>query len=246
MHWKPPSCSSRLATLALACILVGAASSSDLIPRRAESPPAPSRGTDPDRSGSPRLKADARLRKLWLDGAREGTRHRLSSAPGLEGPWREIGFIGGPDRPFQWGDVDQGDTPRFFRVEDLQGDDGDTGGVGTDPNADGSGRDWEILMEGLERSEVWKGSAGIGLHGADGGFSTVSVSSTAAAIPERNGSGGFVLRRTPPLDQALQVSLELRGSAANGGDYRWIPNSATFPRGGGDPCSGLADRRWDR
>lgn len=231
MHWKPPSCSSRLATLALACILVGAASSSDLIPRRAESPPAPSRGTDPDRSGSPRLKADARLRKLWLDGAREGTRHRLSSAPGLEGPWREIGFIGGPDRPFQWGDVDQGDTPRFFRVEDLQGDDGDTGGVGTDPNADGSGRDWEFLMEGLERSEVWKGSAGIGLHGADGGFSTVSVSSTAAAIPERNGSGGFVLRRTPPLDQALQVSLELRGSAANGGDYRWIPNSATFPPG---------------
>ncbi len=143
----------------------------------------------------------------------------------------EMGGIGGPDQPFRISPSEDQNTIRFYRVEASTGTTGDSGVEDTDPVDVGPGRDWDSLMEGVGRSGVWSGAGGIGRYGADGVVSTVSVAATASAIPERGGAGGFVLRRTPPVDQALEVFLECRGSAANGGDYRWIPNRATFPPG---------------
>ena len=123
------------------------------------------------------------------------------------------------------------ETTRFYRVEEPPETPEGSVSTAADDSAEGPGLHWESLMEGMERSQAWSSTAGIGRHGADGAISTVSVMATATALPERGGAGGFILRRTPPLDQALNVFMELRGSAANGGDYRWIPNQTTFPPG---------------
>ena len=231
MHWKPLSCSPRLATLALTCLLGGQASPPGSRVTQTEVPDIRPHRIERTQSGPPRLKVDPGSQRLWLEGGREGSTERLFSASSLEGPWREIGRIGGPDNPFRIGPTENPGTTRFYRVEEPSETSRDPNGDETDSTGSGPGRDWDSMMAGVEVSDVWSASSGIGRHGAEGVFSTVSVVATASAIPERSGSGGFVLRRTPPLDQALEVFLELRGSAANGGDYRWIPNRATFPPG---------------
>lgn len=231
MHWKPLPHSLRFTTLALSCLLVGQASPPDSTanPGGTPEPRLPAIGRiEP---GGLRLRANPDLQHLWLEGTLEGVTHRLLRAPQLEGPWLEIGRIGGPDQPFRISPTEDHNTIRFYRVETPLGAAADSGFEDTDPVDVGLGRDWDTLMGGVGRSGVWSGVGGIGRHGADGVVSTVSVVSTTLAIPERGGAGAFVLRRTPPQDQSLEVFLALRGSAANGGDYRWIPDRATFPPG---------------
>ncbi len=231
MHWKPRSHPLRFATLVLAGLFGFDATSSDSPGNNTGIPTTRPVGTGRVDLIPPRLRADTPRQQLWLEGVEQATTHRLLTAPSPEGPWKEIGSIGGPDQPFRIDSSTDHDPVRFYRVELSSGVPGSSGDDDPDPADAGAGRDWDSLMEGVDRSALWVGASGVGRHGEDGGVPTVSVAASAVAMPERGGAGGFVLRRTPPLDQALEVFFELRGSAANGGDYRWIPNRTTFPPG---------------
>jgi len=231
MHWKPRSHPLRLTTLVLAGLLGLEATSSDSPANDSGIPATRPVGTGRVDLISPRLRADTLRQQLWLEGVAQGTAHRLFTAPSPEGPWKEIGSIGGPGQPFRINESTDPDPVRFYRVELSSEMPRSSGGDDPDPAHSAAGRDWDSLMESVDRSALWVGASGIGRHGEDGGVPTVSVAATSLAMPERGGAGAFVLRRTPPLDQALEVFIELRGSAANGGDYRWIPNRTTFPPG---------------
>ncbi len=231
MHWKFRSHPLRFTTLVLAGLLALQAISSDSPASDTGIPPTRPVGTDRADLNPPRLRVDTRCQQLWLEGVAQGTAYRLLTAPSPEGPWKEIGSIGSPDQPFRIDASTNHDPVRFYRVELSSGVPRSSEDDDPDPADVGAGRDWDSLMESVDRSTLWLGASGVGRHGEDGGVPTVTVAASPVAMPERGGAGGFVLRRTPPLDQALEVFFELRGSAANGGDYRWIPNRITFPPG---------------
>ncbi|MFM7215533.1 MAG: hypothetical protein ACKO3H_11725, partial [Verrucomicrobiota bacterium] len=117
MHWKPRSHPLRLTTLVLAGLLGLEATSSDSLPKDTEVPATRTAGTGRVDLPQPRLRADTRRQQLWLEGVAQGTVHQLLAAPSPEGPWKEIGSIGGPGQPFRINESTDPDPVRFYRVE---------------------------------------------------------------------------------------------------------------------------------
>lgn len=191
----------------------------------------------------------------WLHGTKAGVKYELFGATHLPGPWRLEGQLSGVAGqtayelpadtrnplflvavPFADQDADSLSDEYERRVSRTQPNNADTDG-------DGMPDGWEVA-NGLhpnradELEDPDKDGFPNGLEfqlGRDPQMAEpvplVTVSASASTVSEASTGANFVIRRTAPLDRALEVFFELRGRAAQGADYEWIGDRVTIPAG---------------
>ena len=216
-------------------------------------------GTDP--GGAPtglwiQPQPSTTTRRGWLQGTFVGLAYELFGAEQVAGPWRlEQRFNGLAGKTWFELPADARSTlilvAASFADTDADGlsDEYERRISGTLPNnadtdQDGMPDGWEVNYGLNPRSATDEVSDrdGDGFPNEMGyrlgrnplvaeGVSLVSVSASVAVATEATTGTRFVIRRTAPTSGALQVFFELRGGAANGADYTWIPNRVTIPAG---------------
>lgn len=196
------------------------------------------------------------IRQGLLHGTVAGLAYELFGAPKAEGPWRLEDRFNGLNTQTAYG-LPVGDGLNLFLVaasfEDTDGD-----GLSdeyekrvsrtslTNPDTDGDGMPdgWEA-EHGLDPRLADDGVADPDQDGFPNeleyrlgrdpgqveGVPVVTVTPELAEVGEASSGTHFVLRRTAPVDRAVEVYFELKGRAANGSDYQWIPGRATFAAG---------------
>ncbi|MCW5556819.1 MAG: alpha/beta hydrolase [Verrucomicrobiae bacterium] len=193
----------------------------------------------------------------WLRGTAAGVRYEIFTAKSPSGPWALDQSLAGASgqtwtafslatskvptgfvlaAPFSDADAD-GLSDEFERRVSR------TSIANADSDGDGMPDGWEVQY-GLNPNvaDGHKDNDGDGivntleyLHGRNpiraDAIPLISVSTSVATVQEGRSTGKFILRRTAPLTDALQVSVEWTGSSVNGSDYTSLPSEITFPAG---------------
>ncbi|MBN9693980.1 MAG: hypothetical protein J0M24_27370 [Verrucomicrobia bacterium] len=195
-------------------------------------------------------------RSGWLHGTEAGLTYEVFGAEHLSGPWElELTLPGQDAKSLYDLPVDARGT-WFIVAAAFSDQDGDglsdeyerrvslTSGGSADTDQDGLPDGWEVA-QGL--NPRFAGDAE-GDPDQDGfpsemeyrmgrnpllaeAVPIVSVSGAAADLGESVTERAFVVQRTGSTARPLEVFFELRGPAANGGDYAWVPNRITIPAG---------------
>jgi len=193
----------------------------------------------------------------WLRGTASGVRYEIFAAGSLSGPWwldqSVVGASGKNWTPFS---LATSKVPTGFALA-VPFSDADADGLSdeferrvsrtsianADSDGDGMPDGWEARY-GLNPNDPdgHKDADGDGivnaleyLHGRDPSradpIPLISVSASAATVQEGRSTGRFLLRRTPPLADPLDVFVEWTGPAVNGADYAQLLPVITFPAG---------------
>ena len=195
-------------------------------------------------------------RSGWLHGTQVGLKYEVFGAEHLSGPWElELTFPGQDTKtPYEL-PVDVRAT-WFILAAAFSDQDGDglsdeyerrvslTSGSSVDTDQDGMPDGWEVAQglnprlatdaegdpdqDGFPSEMEYRLGRNPQLAEA---VPIVSVSGSATDLAESVTEKVFVVQRTGSTVRPLEVFFELRGAAANGGDYAWVPNRITIPAG---------------
>ena len=192
----------------------------------------------------------------WLQGTEAGLTYEIFTAPQLYGPWKLGCRLTGSATKTWFENLGEVETSLLLSAAVVSDQDGDglsdeferrvskTSSTNADTDQDAMPDDWEVryALNPLSSTDQNGDLDGDGFPneleyrlGRDPRVSEVlpmvSVSSSTAFISEAGPAAQFVVRRTGPITQPLEVFFELRGRAANGVDYVGIPAHVTIPTG---------------